>query len=838
MVYTYLKIGWRNLWDKRIYTTINILGISITAAFCFLVYLYVIKERSFDRFHRNKDNIYRLEATNIFDFGDQGGQHLSWMDRFLNPDDGSRHMLVLPYILGSDIKNTLPDVESIVRWKDYGHAIVWFEQQSYKLDDGRVAYIENNFFEVFDFPLVQGQSSNVLNSPSAVVLSESTAKRIFGQQNPIGKVLSFSIKGDQNFIVSGVVHDFPENSSINYDIMLPLSAKPNYAEDQVDRSLNHYNYITLLTLKPNADLAVVTQKLNAFTDNYFKEKVVEWQEQNPQKTKVDFQLYLRPFQDAHYNTAFPWGHFTNTRFLTQLIFLALVLILIASTNYILLTLTNTINRSKEVGIRKTLGAGQKQLIAQFMVETGLMVTTAMFLGLILGYSAIPLFSAVTGAELTINFINSKHILFGGGLIYILLLGTMGLYPATIMSGLKPAGMLRKFSEIKLNPVLSKGLVIGQFAICIVLIIATLVVTKQMRFMHELDLGFTKEHVLIVENPYQWEDLERSELTSRLYHYAEQEPSISVMSGAGAKFGYGFNMNGHLINEQREWIFQIPVDYKYFEVMGIPLMKGRYFSPQLASDSIRIDIPPHLVLEGSSSVNGAVVVNETLYKLLGEPPLDEINRSLGARIIGVCRDYQFFDATQKISPAYHQIRNRHGFEFFLYKLNAGVNLNQTIERLRSNWDEVTQRHPFVFTFLDEDVKRGYAYYIKYQQTINSAAILAVLISCMGLFGLSAIYALKKTKEIGIRKVLGASVYNVFYILIKDIIVLTLISAALALPFTMYFLNKWLGNFHLRIELHWGYFLTGSILALGFALVTVSYHALITAQSNPVNSIKSE
>ncbi len=342
----------------------------------------------------------------------------------------------------------------------------------------------------------------------------------------------------------------------------------------------------------------------------------------------------------------------------------------------------------------------------------------------------------------------------------------------------------------------------------------------------------------MENPFEWGTPERLALPERLKQYSDGDPGIASFSAAASKYAYGFNMNGHLINGKREMLSHIPVEYNYFDLMKIKLVKGRYFSPALLTDTAQVTIPAEKKLEGSSTVKRAVVVNQVLYKMLGQPPLDEINPSLGARIIGVCEDYQFFDATQKVMPAYHTAGTRVGYQFFYFKLKPEQDVTAAINRLRSNWKAITAGQPFSFSFLDDEVARGYVSYTKWLKTINAATILAVIIACLGLFGLSALYAVNRTKEVGIRKVLGASVPRLFLLLNRGIVKLALLSFLIAIPLAVYFMNKWLQNFASRIDLKWFYFAIAGLIALLLAVISVSYHAIRTATINPVNSLKSE
>ena len=682
------------------------MGISIAVAFSMLVYMYMQQENSFDTFHRNGGRLYRLEATSLFDLGDNNKPKKSFFSFLMDAGNSTRNMLSHPFVLADDIKNNLPEIEAVVRSQGNSNAVFWYNGQSYKMEENKVIYTESNFFTIFDFPLKQGNAAQVLGKPGNIVINERTAQRFFGNADPIGKTISLTARNGKNFIVAGVARNFPVNSSYDFDIVMPLEAHPSHLENMADRSNNHFNYSAILLLKKNVNQQAFEKKLTAFSKNYFAAVVKEWQEQDPNKKAIDFQLYIRPFTRAHYNTAYPWGHYTNLENIYQLIVLSLIILVIACVNYILLALTNTVSRSQEVGIRKTMGADRKHIVWQFLTETQLLVSLAILMGLVIGITALPLFNAITGAGLDLSLFSYTDFILASVILFVLLGVTAGFYPAFLISGMKPLNMLRKFSSVRINPVLSKGLVVVQYAACVLLIISAIVIARQVKFMNTMELGFDKEQVLVIQNPYDWENPERKAFAERISQYASSEPAISKTAFSNSKFGYVSNLNGHLINDKREMIFQMPVDFNYFDMMNIPLVKGRFFSEDMPTDSARFEIPDKLRIEGSSSVSKAIVVNETLYNLLGKPPLNEINRPMGARIIGVCKDYIFFNATQKVSPAYHMIGGMFGYQFAYLKIKPGQDVPAIVNKVKVNFDRITANHPFEFSFMDEDVKRGY------------------------------------------------------------------------------------------------------------------------------------
>lgn len=355
----------------------------------------------------------------------------------------------------------------------------------------------------------------------------------------------------------------------------------------------------------------------------------------------------------------------------------------------------------------------------------------------------------------------------------------------------------------------------------------------MIFINQKDLGFDKDNIITITNPYN--DLKKSyTLRERLAHFASVEPSIKDFTSSF--LGYN-NTNSHLINGERIMIEALDVDYNYFSFFDIPIIKGRGFSPLILEDSASIELTDAQHMKGASAARQAIVVNETLYNLLGKPPLNEINASMGGRIIGVCKDYYPDDLTKKVAPAYHRIQ-KHFISSFSIKLSAGRNIPETIDKIKKNWDKITDNEPFSFTFLDETIAKNYDAYLRWMKTITISSLIAILIACMGLFGLSGLVTVNRIKEIGIRKVLGASVSDLFFLLNKGTFITAIISFIVALPVAIYFGNEWLQNFAYRTHLNWWLFALGGVISVLTAFVAVSYHTIKTATTNPVDSLRTE
>jgi putative ABC transport system permease protein len=833
MIKINLILAIRNIFRNKLYTTINIIGLGVASAFCILVYLYVKNERSFDSFHHDNERMFRIEQTNLFASFSRDKSQKNFFS-FLMKDQEQKNMIQTPMIFAGDLKRNFPEVENAVRIKTLYKPIVRVGNQSFKEKDGVAAYADEDFFRVFNFPLIKGNPATVLSGHSQVVISERLAQKYFGSQNPIGKVIN--ITTDKLLLtVSGVAKDFPANSSFRFDIIVPREADPDYAEE-MKNGTNGFSDLLIIRLAKNTNVAAFQKKLDFFSKQYFKSVTESMSKYSKDKPK-NFHVYLRPFADAHYNQSEGWSHYTDLKNIYQLVCLSFIILLIASVNYILLTLTSAASRSQDVGVRKTIGAGRFQIILQYYTETQLLAFISVIAGFLLAVICLPFFSSLTGAELQLANFSFNQIALSLFLLAILLGIIAGIYPALAMSGLKPLSIMRSFSAFRLNPVLSKSLVIIQFAICVILIISSIAINKQMHFINQTSMGFDKNQVVLIQNPYSWDDKKSANvLKGRLYHFVASAPYLDDMTTASFDFG-GYNENGHLINGTRVPIQELQVDYNYFSFNKIPILKGRTFSRDISSDTAELKLTKEQTIPKNSTARHNVVINETMYNLLGKPKLGEFNRELGGLIIGVCKDYHTDDLTKKIMPAYHKVNPRYTGYYWI-RIKAGQNIPKAMENIKDNWNVLTNYAAFSYTFMDDEVAKSYDAYMRWMSTITTSCFLAILIACLGLFGLSGLTTLNRTKEIGIRKVLGASVSNLFLLLNRGTLLLATGSFIIAAPIAFYLVHQWLDNFAYRIKPDWVLFAAAGIIAMLTAVIAVSYHTIKAAMSNPVESLRNE
>jgi putative ABC transport system permease protein len=406
-----------------------------------------------------------------------------------------------------------------------------------------------------------------------------------------------------------------------------------------------------------------------------------------------------------------------------------------------------------------------------------------------------------------------------------------------MAGISPLSMLRKYTTYKIKPSLSKVFITLQYTSCMVLLVFAMVAAQQMKFVFEKDLGFDTQQLLLVENPYAFGNESKSlALREQMRNYAAQHAAFVGFTGAGTRYGRS-NMNGHVINGEQTYIREYRVDYNFFEVNKIPLKKGRFFSANFPIDSSRQNFPAEMMDSVSSRTNRNVVVNETLYRMLGQPPLGVINRPLGSIIVGVCANYIYDPLFVESGPMYH-ICTPQSNSYFWLKIGKGENVAAVTNTLKAAWSKMAGAEPFSYAFMQEDIKVMYASQSRWMKVLQLASGMTIFIACLGLFGLSAVVAINRTKEIGIRKVLGAEVYEVFFALTRANFLIVLLSLCIATPIALYLCNDWLQNFVERIPLRWSFFAISGIISLGCAFVAVSYHTWRAAMASPAKSLRTE
>ncbi len=814
MFKNYLKIAWRNLLRNKTFSIINIAGLAIGLSCFLLIALYVLDELSFDKFYANADRIYRTNASVRF-----GGVDLNFP---LSSD-----------MMGQMLKKDYPQVEDYARvYNSNGSKLV--KKGNDFINEQKVCHADSTFFRIFDLPVIAGDVKNALNEPNTVVITEKIAKKYFGSaENAMGKAIETNDNNKTLYKVTAVIKDVPGNSHFNFDFYFSMK-NVNY---QWGQFLSH-NFHTYLLLKKGTDYKEFEKKFTEYVDKYCLPEAKQFMQiksmEEFKKSGNKLEYNLTPLTKIHlYSTLqyefLPGG---NIQYVYIFSAVALFILLIACINFMNLTTARSANRAKEVGIRKVLGTEKKELVAQFLIESTLMVVLSLLIAIGIAYLVLPLFNDVADKTMALHNLFSPIILpllialpFAVGLL-------AGSYPAFYLSSFKPIEVLKgKLKMGNKSGGLRSVLVVFQFFTSIVLIISTIVIYQQLHFIQTKNLGYDKNQVLIINGtsalgnnltPFKNELLQMPGVTS-----ATVSSFLPVPINASRSdniFSSSPIMDAKNGIDMQAW----GIDYDYFKTMGIQIIKGRAFSKDFGSDS------------------SAVVINETAAKLFGyddpvgkkiygSPGNGNTSERVAYNIIGVVKNFNYESLKQNVGPLSLFLQSNTGLVSF--KIST-ANIPEILKQAENKWKALTPGLPFSFRFLDESFNEMYRGEQRIGKIILIFSTLAILIACLGLFGLSIFIAEQRTKEIGIRKVLGASVRGVVQMLSKDFIKLVAISFIIAAPLSWWLMNKWLQDFAYRVEISWWIFLLAAVLAFAIAIVTVSFQAIKAALMNPTKSLRTE
>jgi len=800
MLSNYIKIAWRNLSKNKVYSFINIAGLAIGMAACLTMLVFVAHERSFDRFHTK--NLYRLNEVQQFE-GMVASQKVS--------------LSMFP--MGPTLRNEFPEIKNYVRIHrsrnvptEYGNNRVFLDQ---------VFFADTSFLGMFDFPLLKGDRKTALLSPKSIVLTEETARKYFHEEDPLGKSLTYYGRDTMLLQVTGVLKDLPQNSHLQFGAVISFNSviKPDWINEWGNNWVRTY-----LELAPGTDMADLEQKFPDYLKKYMAQDE-QWK---------SYQLFLLPLKDVHAKATdiglddLNYRKFDHST--TQVFFLiALIVLLIACVNFVNLSTARSSERAKEVGIRKAIGAGRPQLSLQFVGESVLLSLLAMVLAVALVKIALPFVGNFAERELDFPVYSNWKIALG------LLSGTValgiisGLYPAAYLSAFMPAKVLKNAIHSRKNKgFLRDSLVVGQFACAIFLMLATGLATKQLFYMRDQNPGFEREQVVNVSlnrvKIPQYEVLKKELLANTLV--AGVTAAQDVLGSHLNQSGVEYKGDGNL---RQLTGTRLIVDADYLSVYKIPLVAGHDFS----SDK--------------NNEGREYILNEQMAKeLLKESPGADLNFLLGKRfgfdstgqIIGIVKDFNFNSLHNKIETLFLcNMSERGGYTEMSVKI-AGGQTKESVAFLQATWQKHFPDLPFKYEFLDDHFDTVYRTDAQVGIIVGTLAGLAILISCLGLFGLATYSTERRTKEIGVRKVLGASVASVTGLLAKDFLTLVLIAIVIASPVAYYFMQKWLANFAYRIDIQWWMFAIVGFSAVAIALLTVGFQSVRAALANPVKSLRSE
>jgi putative ABC transport system permease protein len=811
MLGNYFKVAARNIAKRKLYSFINAIGLSIGIAFCVLIYLYIEDERSFDQFHENKDYIFRLNEVSYSTWAAKAGE------------DVMRRSAYLPLPLGIAMKDEIPEIKYVTRFNDGGQTIFRYGD---KVFTENIAFVEADFFKMFTFPVIAGSADQFFKDKYEVILTPEIATKYFGNEDPIGKVVTLDLQGEKEFTVTGVVEAPPANSSLDFKILIPLANKFWYERNL--EQWGNFSYPTFIQVHENTSLAQLQQKSDTLVQQKMGNQLEEWRkEANIPAEYPVFQLTFTNLSDIHLDSKVSWHRVSDPKYSWILGGIALLIILIASINYISLALTTSASRKIEVGIRKVVGANKNQLILQFGFESLVLAFVSLVIGLGLAVLFLPAFNEFTGKGISLTNTNWTQLI-GASFIVTTIVGLLsGSYPALFLSGFLPATVLKGGFTSRLKAGFTKPLVVFQFFLSASMIICSVIMYRQMEFIATKDLGFDKDLVVVIPTQTGWNE-QADKAVEQFRTRAETEPGIVSVAGTGISFNHGWSRYGYKIKGENKAAFVYRVDPAYIDLLNLELVAGRNFDERIASDS------------------SAIVINEALARDMGwENPLEEHlnwqedSVGLGSQVIGVLKDYHFLSLEREIEPMFLSMDKKStGYlTSMLVKLSPGDTPNK-LERVKKIWTELFPDKPFDYTFMDQDLANQYQTYTRWMKITALSTGFAIFIACLGLFGLAGINAVNRTKEIGIRKVMGAELSNIFVMLNKQYVWLAIIAFTLAAPVSWYVMTKWLGSFKYAIAISWELFVLSMLAGLILALFTVSYHAIKAALINPAETLKYE
>jgi putative ABC transport system permease protein len=791
MIKNYFKIAWRSLLKQKGFSSINIFGLATGMACSLLIFLFVKDETSYDRFHNDAGQIYRV----VKDFVNDDGSRL--------PD------ATTPPALAPAMQKDIPEVATTTRVFPGWGANFLIKYGDKKISEDKLYRVDSSFFDVFTFPFVHGNAKDAFKEVQSIVLTESSAKRYFGNDNPMGKTLQIDRLG--NLMVTGVLKDVPHASHFHFDFLISTRKFGG----NIDADWGFYNFYTYVKLKPNSDITAFTKKVQ----DVYKKNTTDG-------TNI---FYVQPLTAIHLTSNLKWELEPNSDKLYVYVFtiIGIFILLIAGINYVNLATAKASVRAKEIGVRKVTGALRSSLIGQFLVESVITCLLAALLAVIFAQLLLPVANALTLKQLTV--IGNPGVL-GYMLIGVLLLGIVaGFFPAIYLSSFKPIAVLKglKISE-KGTLSLRKTLVVVQFTISTVLIIGVLIISQQMHYLQSAKLGLNKEQVIVVKNAGAMSAADRNAFQNTVLQVQEVK-KIATSDGVvgGQNWTNSMSVKG---SQNSQLVNFLNVSYDFPDVLGIEMKEGRSFSRQFPSDTLSNGIPGGPL----EQTVGSIILNETAVKDLrittpavGKQILwnNDADTMYYVTIVGVAKDFHFTSLRNEIKP-FAFVNNPRRADNFTIKLSTDK-VQTSLAKIETEWKKFLPDRSFEYTFLDETYTKLYQSEERFQKVFITLVILGIIIACLGLLGLATFAAQQRVKEIGVRKVLGASVFNVVTLLSKDFLMLVIIALILAVPVAWYVMNEWLKDFAYRINIQWWIFLVAAIIAIIIALVTISTQAIKAA-----------
>ncbi len=807
MLTNFIRIAVRNLKKYKSFSIINITGLAVGIASCIFIFLYVQNELSYDKFYKNADQIYRVTLHAVI-------------------NNAEFNAAVTSAPLGEELYHDYPEVLNYTRVRNFGYPVVRYKDKVFS--EKRFFFADSTFFKVFQIPFIEGNPNSALSQPNSVVITESAAKKYFGNVNPVGKILNTDNK--RNYLITGVVKGLPANSHFHFDFLGSMSS---YSQSR-DHNWISNNYYTYILLRKGTDVKSLDNDLKNVVEKYVAPQIAQaigvgWGKMQSMGNKWEYRL--QPLTSIHLHSHLegemePNGDITYVYIFSAI---AVLILLIACINFMNLSTARSERRAKEVGIRKTLGSNKAQLVKQFFMESIIMSFIAVAVSLFLVAIFLPLFNNVSAQNIKLNLLSNIYtipLLFGFAVFVGLLAGS---YPAFYLSGFTPSYILKKDNKkSSRKSILRSVLVIFQFSVSIILFIGTFVIYNQMSYIHNKKLGFDKEHVIIISRT--------DDIGNQIQSFKNQllsDSQIINVSNSDAVPGKRFSSTGCKIQgmagSQTRILNFLTTDYNFINTYKIKMADGRYFSKDHPSDTSAVVINQAAV----SAFGIKNPVGKDLVAIVGVQ-----NQQRAYKIIGVTKDFNYESLHQKVRPLAILLFSNNEFGGFVSVRVAAGNYPATIEFMKKTWENFVGKEAFHYNFFDQDLAHLYAAEQRTGEIASIFSFLAIFIACLGLLGLAAYVTEQRTKEIGIRKILGAKISEIIFMLTKEFTKWVLIANIIAWPIAYFFMKDWLQNFAYRTKMNFWIFILAGVSALLISIITVSYQAVKAAVANPVKSLRYE
>ncbi|GHB83703.1 ABC transporter permease [Persicitalea jodogahamensis] len=810
MIKNYFKIALRTLWKSKGYAAINVVGLSVAFCVCVFLFLTAYRQLTFDNFHEDSDRIFQLYfVTNNAE----------------KTDRSAATSLPLVPALQAEFSD---EAAATTRIWSGTKSLVTYREKSL---DRMVVGVDSGFLDVFTFPLIKGSREESLRGLNAMIITESMARSVFGDAEPIGKQLQVGGGKDQrNYQITGVCRDVPDNSSIQFDALIRIESTGSY--HAMKDNWDAYSGASYLKLAPRIEEQSFENKLRSFAKKYYASNIDKLKSQGakPDEQGDIFAIRLQNMADVHFGKEISNGKSTPIAVVYAIVGIGLFILLIACINFINLNMARSFTRMREVGVRKSVGATKKQLFVQIWGESVLLCFAGFVGGILLAFQLISLFNATFGARIDLSDIiqmQKGFILLMLG-VFLLVTFIAGGYPALKMAGFNPVMVLKGKLSLKRPGGLRNSLIVTQFAISCLLICCTVVAVQQLRFLRQLPLGFQKEQVISIPIGNR---ADGRQVLQRMRNRLADDPSIVSVTGSGVNLGKGKDKVtsrvslGFTYKEKEVSTDWLLVDYDYLKTLGIKLLGGREFDPAFPTYS-----------------TNRVIITESMAKQIGEA--DPVGKyfetdTSGSRyqIIGLVPDFYLYSVTQERKPITMHLSHSEAINYVFVRV-SDQSLSGAMNKLEKIWREVAPEAEFMASFLDENIDAWFQNEEQLTQIFVMASGITILLSCLGLFAVALLVIEQRTKEIGIRKVMGATVASVVMLLSKDFLKLVLIALLIAMPLAWFGMQKWLDNYTSRIEINAWIFASVGVAALVIAWLTVSYQSIKAALMNPVKSLRSE